>query len=272
MERLIKIQQCLRVEKDKVGDKGRFKFRSAEDIFEKVKPLLEETKTAVVVSDTLVEVGGKLAIKATALLYAAGNGQVAIASADGYALMDKHEIVKRDTGELISTMSNEQCTGSASSYARKYALCGLFAIDNDESDPDQPDIKKAGTSPAPKQTLSKPTTQPKQEKPADAPKSVQKPASKPAKVEMTEEEKEMYLQMCSDLDAADKTASVLAICLMAEGQPYELLVRQKAARRGIDLATSLNEIKDAYSLIQGREGWEEMRAYSIEIVSKKNLQ
>lgn len=220
MERLIKIQQELRIKKDKLGDKGRFKFRSAEDIFEKVKPLLEQTKTAVVVSDELVEVGGKLAIKSTASLFGTEGSAGAIASATGYALFDKHEIVKRDTGELVSTMSNEQCTGSASSYARKYAMCGLFAIDNDEDDPDQPEVKKAGT------------TQPAKPQQKPAP---QKPNIQPAtKVELTEEQLQLKDELEADIDNADSMDSLKASVALAAGQPFEAAIKAKANKKAIE--------------------------------------
>ncbi len=170
MKRLITIQQGLRVTKDKSGDGGRFKFRSAEDIFEKAKPFLKETETAVIVTDELTEVGGRVAIKATASLIGE-NGE--IASASGWACLDSHIVSGVDrSGQAYEkrTMSNEQCTGSASSYARKYALCGLFAIDNDENDPDQPNIQIDNAQPA---------QQPQPQKPAAQQPQPQKPAAQP---------------------------------------------------------------------------------------------
>lgn len=164
MKRLVEIQQGLKSPKNKNGDGGRYKFRSAEDIFEKAKPWLDKTKTAVVTTDELVEVGGRVAIKATASLI--GDTGI-IASASGWACLDSHIVTgKGKDGETYDkkTMSNEQCTGSASSYARKYALCGLFAIDNDENDPDQPNIKPAPENPKaqpkPAQVPAAPKVQP----------------------------------------------------------------------------------------------------------------
>lgn len=154
MERLIAIQQNLRSRKDKDGDGGRFRYRSAEDILESVKPLLAEQKCAVVLTDAIFETAGHvLFLKSTASLVANhpfevkdDDGKVVtykdtkeIAHADGFAQLDTH-IVQCTTksGQVYDkkTMSNEQCTGSASSYARKYALCGLFAIDDSDQDPD----------------------------------------------------------------------------------------------------------------------------------------
>lgn len=146
MKELIQIQQKLRSRKDKNGDGGRFKYRSAEDILEAVKPLLVENNSAVVLSDSIFETADHvLFLKSTAILLAEhtfdvkdDDGKVStykdakeIARAEGFAQLDKHL-----TKSGYQSMSNEQCTGSASSYARKYALCGLFAIDDSDQDPD----------------------------------------------------------------------------------------------------------------------------------------
>lgn len=146
MKRLIAIQQNLRSKKDKSGEGGRFKYRSAEDILESVKPILAEQKCAVILTDSIWESEkGEFFLRATAILLGEGEfitkddkGEVAkyhdtkeIARAEGYAQLDKH--LSRNG---YQSMSNEQCTGSASSYARKYALCGLFAIDDSDQDPD----------------------------------------------------------------------------------------------------------------------------------------
>lgn len=217
MKRLITIQQGLRVSKDKSGDGGRFKFRSAEDIFEKVKPFLAETQTAVVVTDELTEVGGRCAIKATASLI--GDGGV-IASANGWAVMDSHIVTSRDnrTGAEYSkkTMSNEQCTGSASSYARKYALCGLFAIDNDENDPDQPNIQPA----------------PEPQKPAKPqPKQPSTKAPTAAKAEpLNHEEIAAYMALCADIDASENIEQIKANAAKAKGTRYAEKVNAHAIK------------------------------------------
>lgn len=153
MKRLIAIQQELRSRKDKAGDGGRFNYRSIEDILEAVKPLLAKNECAVVLSDTIFETSDHtLFIKSTATLLAEhtydvtdDDGKVStykdsyeIAHAEGFAQLDSHIVTVVKDGKLYEkkTMSNEQCTGSASSYARKYAICGLFAVDNGEKDPD----------------------------------------------------------------------------------------------------------------------------------------
>ena len=152
MERLIKIQTELRAPKDKKsqGEKREFKYRSAEDILEAVKKLLAETKTAVVLSDEIVQIGQRYFLHATAALKDKRGIEPNIASASGWAELDSHEVTSQYGTK--KTMSNEQATGCASSYARKYALCGLFAIDNDENDPDRTEItpaQKPAPAPAP---------------------------------------------------------------------------------------------------------------------------
>lgn len=152
MKELFYVQQHLRSKKDKKGDGGKFSYRSAEDILEAVKPHLAEANATVVCSDFVFECSNNIFfIKSTATLYGERNGvMTAIASADGYAQLDEHL-----TKNGFKSMSNEQATGSASSYARKYALCGLFAIDDSDQDPDgfkreDEEPKKKPTAAAPK--------------------------------------------------------------------------------------------------------------------------
>lgn len=224
MKRLITIQQGLRVTKDKSGDGGRFKFRSAEDIFEKAKPLLAETNTAVVVTDELTEIGGRCAIKATASLIG-DNGVIATAS--GWACMDSHTVSGVDRAGnpyTKKTMSNEQCTGSASSYARKYALCGLFAIDNDENDPDQPNIQPASETPAqPKQP-----TNPAPQKPAAQPANGAQ--AKPTAKALSRAEIEAYMALCADIDACENLEQLKTNAERAKGTPYEKQINAHAIK------------------------------------------
>ena len=102
---------------------GGYKYRSCEDILTAVKPLLAEWGCSLVLQDDIVEVGGRVYVKATASL-ADNDSEMAISAS---ALAREAETKKG--------MDDAQITGSASSYARKYALNGLFAID-DTRDPD----------------------------------------------------------------------------------------------------------------------------------------
>lgn len=114
---LVKIQAELKAPKGQTNNFGKYKYRSAEDIIEAVKPILNKYGTALLVSDEVVQVGDRIYIKATATLLDGTDDHV---SANGWA---REEDAKKG-------MDAAQITGSASSYARKYALNGLFAIDD----------------------------------------------------------------------------------------------------------------------------------------------
>ena len=123
MKRLIEIQQALKVSKDNFNKFGGFPYRSASQILEKVKPLLAERNLSVLLSDNLECYANRVFLRATAGVY--DESGTCIAASTSAAELDQHK-----------GMSKEQQTGSASSYARKYALCGLFAIDDSSADPD----------------------------------------------------------------------------------------------------------------------------------------
>lgn len=188
MRRLNEIQVALKAPKDSKAEK--YKFRSAEDILQKVKPLLEKTCTAVVLTDDILEISGRMFLKATATLKA----ETDIATSIGWAELDSHTITTN--GREYKVMSNEQAIGCASSYARKYALCGLFAIDNSENDPDRDEIAHE-EKPAPqakkstKQVNNTPQTK-------NAPQAQENEQSD----DLSEREQEEYLTACADMDAA----------------------------------------------------------------------
>ena len=122
MKELIQIQSELKAPKNQVNKFGGYNYRSAEDILEAVKPLNAKHGCTLTLSDTVKEVGGRIYIEATATLTNA-DGQVVQTSA-----FAREEETKKG-------MDAAQITGSASSYARKYALNGLYCID-DTKDPD----------------------------------------------------------------------------------------------------------------------------------------
>lgn len=115
---LHKIQKNLSVPKDRVNAFGKYKYRSAEDIVDAVKALLPEGY-ALLLSDEMVLLGDRYYVKASAVLFGEGEEKEQIRSF-GYA---------RETQEKKG-FDESQITGAASSYARKYALNGLFAIDD----------------------------------------------------------------------------------------------------------------------------------------------
>ena len=136
MENLTKIQRELKVPKGNFNSFGKYKYRSAEDILEAVKPVLANNNARLTISDDIVLLGTKVFIKSTATLKIGDE----VLSCSGYAETSEHK-----------GMSAEQTTGTASSYARKYALNGLFLIDETEADADNQNVTNS------KPTLSKNT-------------------------------------------------------------------------------------------------------------------
>lgn len=128
--KLMAIQSELKAPKNQYNSFGKYNYRSCEDILEAVKPLAKAQGCAVLLSDEAVEVDGWHYIKATVQLVSA-EGEVAAAVA--YA---------REP-EMKKGMDTSQITGTASSYARKYALSGLFALD-DTKDADSQDNSSEG--------------------------------------------------------------------------------------------------------------------------------
>ena len=117
--KLVKIQAELKAPKNQMNAFGKYKYRSAEDIIEAVKPILFKNNCALLISDEIVQVSDRVYVKATAMLIDENNEELPI-KVYGWA---REEEVKKG-------MDAAQITGSASSYARKYALNGLFAIDD----------------------------------------------------------------------------------------------------------------------------------------------
>lgn len=150
MKELINIQAGLKAPKDKRNTFGGYNYRSCESILEAVKPHLKAEACTLTINDEIVQVGDRYYIKATATLRnSAGESVTATALA-------REEESKKG-------MDGAQVTGAASSYARKYALNGLFAID-DTKDPDTDEhYKRTHPTDQPKQAQPKPA-QPKPRK------------------------------------------------------------------------------------------------------------
>ena len=130
---IINIQSELKVPKGNYNSFGKYKYRSAEDILEALKPLLKKYEAILKLTDDIIQVGNKIFLKANAILYIK-NGETI--STFGFAELSEHK-----------GMSAEQATGTASSYARKYALNGLFLIDETESDADHDNKKETPKKP-----------------------------------------------------------------------------------------------------------------------------
>lgn len=126
--KLMNIQQELKAPKGQYNDFGKYAYRSCEDILEAVKPLLKKEKVVLTISDELQYIGNRYYIKATATLI--DTESEATISNSAYA---REEETKKG-------MDGSQITGASSSYARKYALNGLFGID-DNKDNDTTNIQ-----------------------------------------------------------------------------------------------------------------------------------
>ncbi len=126
MKKLNEIQQNLKAPKNQTNNFGKYKYRSCEDILEAVKPLLKNA--TLVVSDEVVQIGDRYYVKATATLK------------DGEDKVSNTAYARE--AENKKGMDESQITGACSSYARKYALNGLFLIDDDTKDADTMDNTK----------------------------------------------------------------------------------------------------------------------------------
>lgn len=129
-EKLAAVQAELKAPKNRRNTFGKYNYRSCEDILEAVKPILAKHKATVFIQDNIAEYAGKVYIEATAYFI---------------------DIEKPDTPQICVTsyareaaekkgMDDAQITGTSSSYARKYALNGLFLID-DVKDPDSDEYR-----------------------------------------------------------------------------------------------------------------------------------
>ena len=122
MKELIAIQSELKAPKSQFNKFGGYKYRKAEDILEAVKPLLNKQKCTLTITDDIVMVGNRIYVKATATIK---NEKGECETTTGWAREEEQK----------KGMDGSQITGASSSYARKYALNGLLAIDdNQDSD------------------------------------------------------------------------------------------------------------------------------------------
>lgn len=117
-EKLSEIQKELKAPKGQYNSFGNYKYRNCEDILEAVKPLCYKNKVTLVISDEVFASGDRTYIRATATLYDQESEEKIQNTAYARESLDK------------KGMDDSQITGTASSYARKYALNGLFNIDD----------------------------------------------------------------------------------------------------------------------------------------------
>lgn len=147
MKELIAIQSELKAPKSQFNKFGGYKYRKAEDILEAVKPLLNKQKCTLTITDDIVMVGNRIYVKATATIK---NEKGEFETTTGWA---REEETKKG-------MDGSQITGASSSYARKYALNGLFAIDDNADSDTTNDVKQQTQQSAtqPSQAAQQPAT------------------------------------------------------------------------------------------------------------------
>lgn len=142
-KKLLKIQQELKAPKSQRNTFGNYNYRSCEDILEAVKPLLKKNNVVLNLTDTIENIGDRYYVKATVIL----------ADTETEETLEVTSYAKEP--ETKKGMDEAQITGATSSYARKYALNGLFAIDDtkdaDIMDNTKPTDKKIETKATPKQ-------------------------------------------------------------------------------------------------------------------------
>lgn len=132
-EKLLNIQNELKAPKGQYNSFGKYKYRSCEDILEAVKPLCYKYKATLILSDTIRCIGDRYYIEAKARLIDAEQGIEKEDTAVSNTALARESLEKKG-------MDDSQITGTASSYARKYALNGLFNID-DTKDADTDEYK-----------------------------------------------------------------------------------------------------------------------------------
>ena len=118
IEKLNKIQTELNAPKDAYNSFGKYKYRSAESILQAVKPLLAKQGLILTISDSVIQIAERFYIQTTAKI------------TDGKENVETTALAREPL--LKKGMDDSQITGATSSYARKYALCGLLAIDDNK--------------------------------------------------------------------------------------------------------------------------------------------
>jgi hypothetical protein len=140
--KLLNIQQELKAEKSLHNKFGGFNYRSAETILEALKQHLKKHELILTMSDEVIAIGDRVYVRSTARLVTTGEEAEQVGEVHGWA---REQLEKKG-------MDASQITGAASSYARKYALCGLFAID-DGRDADSQDNSTQASETAQEQSM-----------------------------------------------------------------------------------------------------------------------
>lgn len=163
-EKLMHIQEELKAPKNLHNNFGGYNYRNAESIFEALKPLLVKYGATVTITDMIEEIGGRIYVKATASIWDTERKDVANIDSIPISV----EAYAREA-ETKKGMDDAQVTGATSSYARKYALNGLFLLDDTEdvdSEAYQAQAKPEPQKAQPKKAPAK-KAEPKKDEPKD---------------------------------------------------------------------------------------------------------
>lgn len=133
-KKLLAVQSELKCNKSQYNSFGKYHYRNAEDILEAVKPLLVKVKATVIISDEIVNIANRFYVKAKAIFIDIESGE----HTEVFAYAREEDSKKG--------MDGSQVTGASSSYARKYALNGLFAIDDTKDSDYAPEHKNSSAN------------------------------------------------------------------------------------------------------------------------------
>lgn len=241
MKELIAIQSELKAPKGQTNKFGGYNYRSCEDILESVKPLLAKHGAALTLSDEIVQIGNDIFVKATATFYSSSPAPLCVSA------FARHPVDKKG-------MDDSQITGATSSYARKYALNGLFCIDDTKDADATNDHGKGGVNYAASGTGKPPagkTTRPEQKPAPQVPAQGQNqpqeaPPSKPPKPVTPEEKAAMLLRFMGTLGVDRESIESAIGAKVEEFTPEETGIVRNAAllmkKTGVDFQDAMTEV------------------------------
>jgi hypothetical protein len=209
-EKLSIIQTNLKAPKGLYNSFGKYHYRSTENILEALKPILAEVKGTIIITDTIEQVGDRYYIKALAALHDAENIESYPITVSAYAREDE-----KKTG-----MDLAQLTGSCSSYARKYALNGLFALDNSELDPDSTNQHGKGETVETRTKTQTKVPDKQKAQPFDVNKMVEVIKTTAKSLDMTDEELLDFAAAEYNVKALDELGREQGLALLATMKQY----------------------------------------------------
>ena len=226
-EKLLAVQNELKAPKDKRNNFGGYNFRSCEGILEAVKPLLQEQGLMLTIKDDVVNIGDRYYVKATALLDdISSNGEIAVTA------LAREEEAKKG-------MDASQITGTASSYARKYALNGLFLID-DTKDADTDEFHRTTQENGQKTNVATQPNQPPAKKIALTQKIVDEKLKFILEQTDTETVKNIYLNLSKMYEINKDTALGGILFKATENKVLELTKNKENGKNTDTIASGKN--------------------------------